>query len=201
MRWSYQAAVRQARHRRRSIRLKGYDYSQPGAYFVTLCTKDFECLFGVDMDGAMRSNPAGEMVWRWWNRLAERFPGIDTDAAVVMHNHFHGVIVIVGQPRGGAPTSGRPDGSHPDIGQPRVVAPTLGDVAGWFKSMTTNESIRGVKRSGWSAFPGSLWQHNAYEHIIRDVASLDRIRAYIAANPARWDHDRENPDRTAGGMP
>ena len=77
----------------------------------------------------------------------------------------------------------------------------MGDIVGWFKTMTTNEYIRGVKQLGWPAFPGSVWQRNYYEHIIRDAASLDRVRAYIADNPARWDHDRENPDHTGGGRP
>jgi REP element-mobilizing transposase RayT len=69
----------------------------------------------------------------------------------------------------------------------------LGDVVGAFKSITTNEYIRGVKTLGWISFPGRLWQRNYYEHIIRDGASLDRIRRYIAGNPAQWPSDDENP--------
>jgi hypothetical protein len=64
---------------------------------------------------------------------------------------------------------------------------------GWFKMMTTNEYIRGVKTLGWPAFPGRFWQRNYYEHIVRSEEELKRIREYIVTNPAKWAYDRENP--------
>jgi len=63
----------------------------------------------------------------------------------------------------------------------------------WFKTMTTNKYIRGVKQSGWTPFPGKLWQRNYYEHIVRNENELIRIREYIRNNPAKWDTDKDNP--------
>jgi len=75
----------------------------------------------------------------------------------------------------------------------RIRAPTI---IQWFKTMTTNEYLRGVKTSGWAPFQGQLWQRNYYEHVIRDEESLNRIRQYIHDNPARWEFDHENPAAT-----
>ncbi|NWG20922.1 MAG: transposase, partial [Chloroflexi bacterium] len=82
------------RHHRRSIRLKGYDYTQAGAYFVTIVTQNRECLFGEIVDGEMRLNESGACVVRWWEDIPRHFPNVDTDAFVVMPNHMHGIIVI-----------------------------------------------------------------------------------------------------------
>ena len=84
------------RHHRRSIRLEGYDYAQPGAYFVTICTQGRTCMFGDVAEGEMVLNDAGCMVQRWWSELPQKFPLVKTDEHVVMPNHFHGIIVIVG---------------------------------------------------------------------------------------------------------
>jgi putative transposase len=83
-------------HHRRSIRLKGYDYSQQGAYFITICTHNRECLFGKIVNGAMVLNDAGKMVEKWWYELNTKFPNIEPDAHITMPNHFHGIIIIVG---------------------------------------------------------------------------------------------------------
>ena len=243
------------KHRRRSIRLRGYDYTQPGAYFVTMCTQNRECLLGEIENGQVRLNDAGQMIARWWNELNRKFPTIKTDVSVIMPNHLHGIIVLRpnssvgaalcgrpdlvgrddGQPRRVAPTGegaevaptgegtgvggmqppdgdpvgtalcGRPDLVGRDDGQPRRVAPTeegtevaptrptLGDIIGWFKTMTTNEYIRGVKQMNWPPFPGRLWQHNYYERIVRNERELHAIRQYIVENPLKWEFDRENP--------
>ena len=239
------------RHHRRSIRLKGYDYSQIGAYFVTICAQGRQCLFGEIVNGIMRLNDAGRMVERWWLELNHKYPTVETDEYSVMPNHFHGVILITaapteptqpdeGQPHRVAPTTaddvgaalrGRPHaddrpmpaaphepGQPCEPGQPHRVAPTtaddvgaalrgrpvpddhttpaaptLGDIMDWFKTMTTNEYIRGVKTLGWPPFDRRVWQRNYYEHIIRSEAELDRVRAYIANNPLKWALDMENP--------
>ena len=97
-------------HRRRSIRLKGYDYSQPGAYFVTIVTQDRLCLFGDVVEDRMRLNGAGEMAKTAWEGLPRRFRGIGIDVFVVMPNHVHGIIVIdepVGVSLVGAQDGGR----------------------------------------------------------------------------------------------
>ena len=84
------------RHRRRSIRLRGYDYTRPGAYFVTICTHNRECLFGKIIDGEMVLNHAGQMVLDVWNEIPKYYPGIVIDAFQIMPNHIHGIIKIVG---------------------------------------------------------------------------------------------------------
>lgn len=86
------------RKHRHSIRLKGYDYAQAGAYFITIVAQDRACVFGRVVNGEMRLNPAGDMVWGEWNALPDRFPSIELDAFVVMPNHVHGIIVLTNPP-------------------------------------------------------------------------------------------------------
>jgi REP element-mobilizing transposase RayT len=187
---------------RRSIRLKGYDYTQAGAYFITTVTQDRVRLFGEVVAGEMQLNDAGKMIWAEWEALPQRFPAMKLDAIVVMPNHVHGIIVIVGPEHVAADNVGA--GLVP-ARVPRVprattqgattrVAPTVGDVVGAFKSATTVSYTRGVKQSGWPSFRGRLWQRNYYEHIIRNDESLDRIREYVANNPLQWELDQENPN-------
>jgi putative transposase len=84
-----------SKRHRRSIRLRGYDYAQAGAYFVTIVTKDRACLFGEIVDGEMRPNQFGRIIQATWNELPEHYPGVECDAFVVMPNHVHGIIVLV----------------------------------------------------------------------------------------------------------
>ena len=199
------------RYHRRSIRLQGYDYSRPGAYFITICTKERACVFGNIAGGEMCENDAGRMVGKWWAELNRKFPNVDVDKHVVMPNHVHGIIRITHPTTVGAnlcvrPHSGRdgdPDGgpdARPDARPQEQGAHTgapLPTVVQWFKTMTTNQYIQGVRQQGWPPFAGKLWQRNYYEHIIRDESSLQRIREYISMNPACWAEDTENP--AAGG--
>lgn len=191
-------------HHRRSIRLKGYDYSQAGAYFVTICTQNRACLFGNIVDGEMILNDAGRMVEKWYHELENKFPSMICDEFICMPNHTHFIIILVGadlcvRPNAMADLCVRPNvrpnaittnkqerGAHP--GAP------LQEIAKWFKTMTTNAYIRGVKQHGWPPFPGKLWQRNYYEHIIRNEDALNRIREYIVNNPKQWQSDRENPN-------
>jgi REP element-mobilizing transposase RayT len=186
-------------HRRRSIRLRGYDYTRPGAYFVTLVTQGRVCLFGKVEEGEMRLNAAGEIVRQEWLRLPRRFASVKLDAFVIMPNHIHAILVnndlagtirhgnpsdppVVGATqlpldrsmdlRGGSPLPARPRGPIPG---------SLGAIIGQFKSRVT-------KRLGLS-FP--IWQRNYYEHIVRSAAEWERIAGYIRANPANWRSDRE----------
>ncbi len=177
-------------HNRRSIRLKGYDYARPGGYFVTICTQDRACLFGEVVGGKMMLNDAGRMVARWWDELNRKFSNVKTDAFVIMPNHIHGIIMI-------EPAASEPVGADlrvcPDAPSGAHVGAPLPVIVQWFKTMTTNAYIRGVKQSRWPAFHRRLWQRNYYERIIRDGSALERIRTYIANNPAKWDRDRNNP--------
>lgn len=184
---------------RRSIRLKGYDYAQPGAYFVTICTQNRERLFGEIVGDEMQMNDAGRLVRSRWQELPARFPSVNLDTFVVMPNHLHAVIVlgdtlVFGGP--GAPTRGAP--TPPGVGAFATVessASSLGTIVGAFKSLTTHDYVQQVKRSGWPSFHDRLWQRNYWEHIVRDENSLNRIREYISTNPLRWHLDPENPER------
>ena len=205
------------RYHRRSIRLKGYDYRRAGAYFVTICTQDRAFLFGQVVHDEMQLNEAGKMVYDVWNDLPAFYPGVQTDAFIVMPNHIHGIIILVGADPRVCPNAGPracPDSGpracpgQPSVGvgpraysgQPQGGAPTLGlpDVVHRFKTMTTKRYADGVRRLGWEPFRGRLWQRNYYEHIIRNEKSLNRIREYILTNPMRWELDRKNPHR--GGV-
>lgn len=206
------------RHHRRSIRLEDYDYSWAGAYFVTICAQNRACLFGEIRTDEMTPDPAGMLVQSEWDALPKRFPMLELDAFVLMPNHVHGIVVIAGD----AWTAEDPDqGSHaararpPDVGATLVVArsaedrastrsrrragtrpaPTLGDVVGAFKSLTTHRYIIGARKHAWPGFRPRLWQRNYYEHIIRNADELHQVRQYIADNPAQWMADRENPER------
>ena len=196
-------------HHRRSIRLQGYDYSQAGAYFVTVCTQNRECLFGEIVNGEMLLNDAGKTIQSVWDEIPAHYPGIDIDASIVMPNHIHGIVVIVGAAPCGRPRPapcGRPGLAHSQDGQARGPAPTglsLPDVVHRFKTMTTKRYADGVKRNGWSMFPGKLWQRNYWEHIVRNEPELNRIREYIHTNPAQWELDSlekgENVGRGGAG--
>ncbi|MBI2358695.1 MAG: transposase, partial [Deltaproteobacteria bacterium] len=187
------------KNHRRSIRLKGYDYKQPGAYFVTICTQNRECLFGDIVDGTTRLNDWGQMVQSVWNELPQHYPGVDIDAFVVMPNHIHGIIVLMDDHIVGATPRGCPVPGVP--GQAQGPAPTmsLADVVHRFKSLTTARFRHDVIQNNWHPFHGRLWQRNYYEHVIRNESEWDRIREYIAANPAQWDEDINNPKRIGDG--
>ncbi len=196
-------------HHRRSIRLKGYDYTQAGAYFVTICTQGKECLFGKIDDGEMCKNDAGRMIQEVWDGLPQHYPGVDVDLFVVMPNHVHGIIVLVevnsrtyaeeadrqiSKNQGQAGIQEQAQGQVQ--GQVRGPAPTglsLPDVVHRFKSLTTTRYRHGVHHNGWRSFLGRLWQRNYYEHIIRNEDELSKARQYIENNPLKWELDRENP--------
>ena len=198
------------RHHRRSIRLRGYDYTRPGAYFVTICIKNRLCLFGDVVGGQMGLNDAGKMVQTTWCEIPDHYPGIDMDTFVVMPNHIHGIIIIVGATPCGCPfLRGCPyPGACSELqamGQPRGVAPTgslsLPGVVHRFKTLTTRRYIDGVKQYGWPRFDGKLWQRNYYEHVIRNDESMARIRQYISDNPVRWTAPEGGHDQRTQTLP
>ena len=173
------------KHHRRSIRLKRFDYTQPGAYFVTICAQNRECLFGAVTDGEIRLNETGRVIQTTWGELPSRFSNIAIDALAVMPNHIHGIVLVGAQfiapshPRG--KNLGAMNRNH-----------TLGEIVRTFKAAST----RLIRSTGNLNF---AWQRNYYEHVIRDDNSLNRIRQYILDNPARWDMDRENPLAVTSG--
>ena len=164
-------------HHRRSIRLRGYDYSQPGKYFVTVCTQDKAAVFGEIVEGKMRRNEYGEIVAVCWGWLAKRYGSVELEEWVVMPNHLHGIIVIPG------------DGMESKLRGGSRTTPTkpLGRLIGAFKTVSA-QRVNEMRNT-----PGApLWQRNYYEHIIRNDDELSKIREYIATNPLRWAQDPEN---------
>ena len=154
-----------ARPRRRSLRLPGYDYSQAGAYFITACTQSRVMLFGEVIDDNVRLNEMGTIVQQTWDHLPAHYNGIDLDAFIVMPNHVHGIIILA-------------DDSERRHAIPEIV-----------RGFKTFSARRVNERAGKS---GVLWQRGCYKHVIRNEKALDRIRAYIANNPVRWADDPEN---------
>ncbi len=167
-------------HHRRSIRLDGYDYSQTGCYFVTLCTFNRECQFGEIMNGAMQLNEIGTIAAEEWTKTAEIRNGISLDKWVVMPNHLHGIIAIASP--------------HTSLGD-RPVAPTgpaansLGAIIANYKATVTRRINRLQDEPS-----EKLWQRNYWDHVIRNDADLTRIREYIVNNPAQWELDKLHPD-------
>jgi len=171
------------KHHRRSIRLAGCDYSQAGAYFVTVCAQDRICLFGDIMNGEMRLNDAGKIVHDEWLRTADIRSNVELDVFVVMPNHFHAIILLHPDGRGTlqrAPTVEQ-------FGKP--TSNTIPTIVRLFKSVSTKR-INEIRHTPGAA----IWQRNYYEHIIRNDESLNRIREYIMTNPIRWEADEENPN-------
>ena len=175
-------------YNRQSTRLKEYDYTRAGAYFVSICSQNRQCLFGqiIDVGAGPCACPethlskVGLMVQSIWNKIPKFYAGIETDEFKIMPNHIHGIIIIdelKGQARGVAPTTNL----------------SLPDIVYRFKSITTKKYIDGVKQNLWKPFDGKLWQRNYYEHIIRNEADLQDIRQYIINNPINWATDRNNP--------
>ncbi len=192
--------------KRKSPRLEGFDYATEGAYFITVCIQKHECLLGRVSEGIFQPNAAGKMVERWWQKLESKFPRIKIDSFyVVMPNHFHGIVFLRASDGAhtGAPLQESPVGADPCV---RPGAPALSGrahrgaplqkIVQWFKTMSTNEYIHGVKEYGWPQFKDKLWQRSFYNHVIRNEESLSRIREYIATNPNRWILDRENLQAT-----
>jgi REP element-mobilizing transposase RayT len=161
--------------RRRSLRLKDYDYRQEGAYFITICTHKRKCLLAKVIDNEVHLNDWGRLVESEWLQTARLRPYVSLDAYVVMPNHFHAVLFLHHQERATqrvAPTEETPPGPK---------AASVRAIVGQFKSQVTKRltSIAGNIKE-------PVWQRNYYEHVIRDEDDLNRIRQYTEDNPAGW---------------
>ncbi len=168
-------------HHRRSIRLRGYDYTQAGAYFVTLCTRDRACILGEVDNGRVNLTAFGHIVAASWQDLPSHYPFVTLDAFVVMPNHVHGIIMI---------------NANVPVGAGLKPAPTIA------RNHALPEIVRALKTfsarriNALRQTPGTpVWQRNYYEHVVRTEGDLNRIREYILANPLQWAHDEENPAR------
>lgn len=183
---------------RKQIRLKKYDYSDAGWYFVTICTKDRQEYFGNIIDNKMNLNECGNIVKRYWLEIPEHFNNVELDEFQIMSNHIHGIVII------------RNSNKYVGAGFPRPFwssRPILGQIIGYFKYQTTkliNNCI--MKGSDDPINIGSgnptptekrvklkqIFQRSFYDHIIRNEYSLNRIRQYIKNNLRNWEEDRNN---------
>ena len=189
------------KHRRRSIRLKGWDYSRPGMYYVTICTKKKICLFGEINNGKMVTNLFGRIVEDGWKALEMQYFYVQLDEFQIMPNHLHGIIMYhkmadviarVGcrgvsrnAPTYGIQTFPNQIRTLPD--NKNFKRKPLGRLIGAFKTMTSKH-INTINGN-----PGDvIWQRDMYERVIRDENELQRIRKYIKDNPSNWDDDEFN---------
>lgn len=182
------------KHHRRSIRLKGYDYSQPGAYYVTIVVQNRECIFGDISNGKMALNENGKIVKTEWLKTAEIRKNVKLDEFIVMPNHVHGIIIITDKIKN-IPNIGKNVETTGNVGATGPVAPTgprlhpnsLGSIMGQFQSIVTKQ----IRKFGIEYFS---WQRNYWERIIRNKNELNKIRKYIRDNPINWETDDNNPN-------
>jgi REP element-mobilizing transposase RayT len=169
-------------HHRKSIRLKGYDYTLPGAYFVTVCTKDRINMFGTIIDGVMMMNNLGNIVQKTWNDLPCHVKNIQLDMFVIMPDHIHGIINIVDSSVG-AGSEPAPTGKC--FGLPEIVRQLK-----TFSARRINQ-LRNTPQQ-------PVWQRNYYERVLRDNKELDAARKYIFYNPLQWEMDNEHAHEEYG---
>ncbi len=178
--------------RRRSIRLTGYDYSGPGAYFITICTQGRECRFGaVSSGGSVALNPSGRIAFEEWRRSTAVREEIEPDAFVVMPNHVHGVVLIRYDISGNnVGATGQSPLQRPDCPPRGPARRSLASFVVGYKGAVTRR-INALRKT-----PGApVWQRNYYERILRYEDELNQARFYIQENPARWAEDDYNPAR------
>ncbi|MBI1929542.1 transposase [Candidatus Poribacteria bacterium] len=207
-------------HHRRSIRLRGYDYTQVGAYFVTICVRERVCLFGKVADREMQLNEMGQVVVECWRNIPRHFPAVELDAFVVMPNHMHGILVLTNRVRSGVENAmdvetAAGEGTSPlrqpvekgnagegtsPLRQPvekgnagAETAPLRRPTLGQVVAYFKYQSTKNINQR--RGVPGSrLWQRNYYEHVIRDDTDLQQLREYVMYNPLKWELDQLHPN-------
>jgi REP element-mobilizing transposase RayT len=191
MKDGYNCAMEIKPPHRHSIRLPGYDYSQAGAYFVTICTYHRQPLFGEIRDGNMQLNASGRIASAQWGLLPSRFCNLELGEWVIMPNHIHGILVITGSGEASPSKLSVPTNKLIKDASPLHPHGTLpgsvGAIIQNFKSVTSRKI-----NTHSSKYKNIIWQRNYYEHIIRDEHDLQAITAYILTNPQNWDKDEEN---------
>ena len=177
------------KYRVESTRLKNWDYTQTGCYFVTICTKNRKCYFGEIVDGKMKLSEIGKIAYENWIGIPDHFKNVELDEFVIMPNHLHAIIIIANVPsvetRHGSVETRHGVSLHVNNKFSQPISGSL--------SVTMNQFKASVKRLCNVKNYDFTWQRNYYEHIIRDDGELNRIRKYITDNPANWELDENNP--------
>jgi REP element-mobilizing transposase RayT len=184
-------ALFQKKFRIESIRLKSWDYRNPGYYFVTICIQGKKCLLGSIAGEKFQISSLGSMVENFWQQIPKQFHGVEIDDFIIMPNHVHGIIVIsdspdssVSKPKGSGITGEK---------NPMIFSGGLSQIIRWFKGRTTFE----IRKTLLSEFS---WQPRFYEQVIRNDKALDEIRTYILENPIKWENDENNPGKNFNPM-
>ena len=172
-------------HHRKSIRLKGYDYSKEGFYFITICTQNRECLFGEIIEGKMILNNAGLMIEKIYKELPNYFGNANLNEYIIMPNHFHCIIEIVG-----VESISTHDIQLSNRVDMESTPTTIPNILQTFKRYTTLEYIKMVKSNKLPNFNRRIWQRNYYENIIRNDQIHEKIIEYIKNNPLKWKEDK-----------
>jgi len=179
------------KHHRKSIRLKGYDYTLPGAYFITICIHNRECLLGEIKNDKTIVNTLGRIVEDKWNNIPKHFKQARLDEFVVMPNHIHGILILMDRKNVGAKHSKTPANLNQKNldknASPLHKAKSSGSVPAIIQNFTsiTTRKINQIRKTPGAKF----WQRNYHEHIIRNEKELQRIRQYILNNPLKWELD------------
>ena len=185
-------------HKRQSIRLKGYDYSRSGFYFITICCYQRECLFGKITDGQIKLNNFGELVKQEWLKSAEIRKEIELGEFVIMPNHFHAIVIIdrnagtMNLGANGRSTLQKINHSSEIQSSKQAISmkpKSLSSLIAGFKSATTKK-INMIRETPQNP----VWQRNYYDNIIRNDESLDKIREYVQNNPLSWENDQLHPN-------
>jgi REP element-mobilizing transposase RayT len=166
----------------KSIRLKGRDYTEPDAYFVTICAYERRCVFGQILEAGFVPNELGQIARACWVAIPHHFPQVTLQEFAIMPNHLHGIVAltrfVAAQHRCALPESSSRIG---------VKAGSLGAIVRSFKAIVAR---RAHEELGWK---GPIWQRNYYERVLRDGREFSNASRYIAENPMKWEWDRENP--------
>ena len=183
------------KYRIESARLKNWDYSKAGYYYITICVKNRDCAFGQIKNSLMILSDIGMIADKYWREIPEHFPLARLDEYVIMPNHVHGIIIInnnVGDYRRDAINRVSTDGMSPDIAggitknkNPMLNPNCLSNIIRWYKGRAAFE-INNFQNK----FPFA-WQPRFYDHIVRNEKDLNRIRSYIKSNPLNWGKDEE----------
>jgi putative transposase len=180
------------RKNRKTNRLKDYDYSQNGMYFVTVCTKDREELFGEIKDGEMILNRPGRIVSGCYLEIPKHFKNVFLDEYVVMPNHIHGIIEIINNVGADLVSARTRKGQTQGLSlQNKNNIGLLSKIIQSFKSRSSVEYIK-LMKSDFGTCITKIWQRSFYDRIIRNETELNRIREYIYKNPQNWEQDRNN---------
>ena len=183
------------KYHRQSIRMKGYDYTLPGAYFVTLLSQNRVCLFGEVENGEIKLSKIGQLVIDCWYGIPKMFNNVELDEFVLMPNHLHGIFFINEADGKGEAFSDLQyakdalSSENASPLQPRgTQSGSLSAVVQNFKSVSTRMVNKRYFKPG-----NKIWQRNYYDRIIRNDRELNAIRQYILDNPLNWEMDKENP--------